>query len=370
MKTIPCVSGFYFVELKYFTSLTELPYSASPANYMIVRKPRSMQSENLYPEDCYFEAYGEKFPILAIGKSPNGIGCMLEGGFDLKSFPTITNGLCELKDFDRNHPQEWADENLIVLYRITAASDCRYNYYQLCDKYSAICGLYDGTYNVDRVKSMTNKTSNTSIDHNYASNITYSYGQEHYTTNRKTTLGKIVEENQSDCRSMGTTILYCYENYFIFSGRASRYEYWTFAIFWGIIGVLANIFIGILENSPSIGSGINILWGLLLLVNIFNIIPSWAVSWRRMHDIGKSGWFSLLPTVIVIIWAITLVIYMKTDNDGWTILTPNRIEYNYGKITEFLVFLFSGPIISLVIYIYFFTKRGDATTNRYGAPTI
>lgn len=191
---------------------------------------------------------------------------------------------------------------------------------------------------------------------------------------KKQILDHIVEENQSDCRSIGATLIYCYENYFNFSARASRYEYWTFTIFWGIIGVLANLIISVLEKSPSIGSGINILWALMLLINIFNIIPSWAVCWRRMHDIGKSGWLSLLPTGIIIIWAFILLIYMKTDNDDWTIFTHNSIEYNYGKITDFLVLLLSGPIISLVIYIYLLSgemqQRIDTELQPYNVKSL
>ena len=80
------------------------------------------------------------------------------------------------------------------------------------------------------------------------------------------------------------------KKYAVFSGRARRKEYWTFALFNSIIGFVLGFIEGILGiNSGSDGG---------ILTNIFYLailIPSIAVGVRRIHDVGKSGWFLLIP---------------------------------------------------------------------------
>jgi uncharacterized membrane protein YhaH (DUF805 family) len=90
------------------------------------------------------------------------------------------------------------------------------------------------------------------------------------------------------------------KNYAGFSGRARRKEYWMFALlnFLFFIGIIAIEF-GILKLNlgfstiiPMEGGGQGVLNALYFLVMI---IPNLAVGVRRMHDVGKSGWFLLIP---------------------------------------------------------------------------
>ncbi|MDD2720691.1 MAG: DUF805 domain-containing protein [Gallionella sp.] len=77
------------------------------------------------------------------------------------------------------------------------------------------------------------------------------------------------------------------KKYAVFEGRARRTEYWMFFLFNFIIGVA----LAILELA---------LGGHDLLVNVYQaavLVPSIAVAVRRMHDIGRSGWWILLPIV-------------------------------------------------------------------------
>ena len=74
------------------------------------------------------------------------------------------------------------------------------------------------------------------------------------------------------------------QNYATFSGRARRSEYWYFVLVNVIISVVFG-FVGGLIQVPQ-------------LANIYTLavlIPSIAVGVRRMHDVGKSGWFLLIP---------------------------------------------------------------------------
>lgn len=74
------------------------------------------------------------------------------------------------------------------------------------------------------------------------------------------------------------------QNYVNFKGRARRAEYWYFFLFNVIVSSIVG-FIGGLIN-----------FGLLSTLYSFAVLlPSIAVGVRRMHDVGKSGWFILIP---------------------------------------------------------------------------
>jgi uncharacterized membrane protein YhaH (DUF805 family) len=74
------------------------------------------------------------------------------------------------------------------------------------------------------------------------------------------------------------------QNYATFKGRASRSEYWYFVLF----NVIFSIVLGFV-------SGIVDLPILYTIYSLALLIPSIAVAVRRMHDVGKSGWFVLIP---------------------------------------------------------------------------
>ncbi len=92
------------------------------------------------------------------------------------------------------------------------------------------------------------------------------------------------------------------KKYAVFSGRARRKEFWMFFLFNLIITFLLG-FIEVLVGGPGI---VGTLYGLALL------IPSIAVSVRRLHDISHSGWW-LLIGLIPLIGAIVLLVFMVQD---------------------------------------------------------
>jgi uncharacterized membrane protein YhaH (DUF805 family) len=78
----------------------------------------------------------------------------------------------------------------------------------------------------------------------------------------------------------------CLRKYATFGGRASRSEYWWFFLFGLLVGAAASLF------SERLNA----------LVSLFLLLPSTAVGARRLHDIGRSGWWLLLWLVPVIGW--------------------------------------------------------------------
>jgi len=83
-----------------------------------------------------------------------------------------------------------------------------------------------------------------------------------------------------------------FKKYATFSGRARRAEYWYFVLFNMIFAIIAMVLDNVLGIS-SRATGYGPLYGLYALVSL---LPSLAVAVRRMHDVGKSGWFILIPS--------------------------------------------------------------------------
>ena len=85
------------------------------------------------------------------------------------------------------------------------------------------------------------------------------------------------------------------QNYCNFSGRSSRSEYWWFWLF----GILGSFIITCIFGRGTAGPIVSGVFGLAIL------LPSLGVAVRRMHDIGRSGWWfliNLIPIVGQVIW--------------------------------------------------------------------
>jgi uncharacterized membrane protein YhaH (DUF805 family) len=110
--------------------------------------------------------------------------------------------------------------------------------------------------------------------------------------------------------------------YAVFTGRARRKEYWYFALFYLIAMIVCDILdtmLGTMQESTGIGY-----IGVLLFLVAF--LPSLAVGVRRLHDIGKSGWW-LLIGIIPLVGVIVLLVFAVQDSQpGTNAYGPNPKE--------------------------------------------
>ena len=106
--------------------------------------------------------------------------------------------------------------------------------------------------------------------------------------------------------------------YFNFKGRSRRKEYWMYTLF-NIIFLLTaiildNYLIGLtIEGDFSIGF-------LTFSYYFFVLIPTMALTVRRLHDIGKSGWFYLIafiPYIGGLILILLMCIKGEVDSNKW-----------------------------------------------------
>jgi len=97
----------------------------------------------------------------------------------------------------------------------------------------------------------------------------------------------------------------CFNNYATFSGRARRSEYWWFALFAVIVGVVLE---GLLAatKSPIFGILFAVFW-------LAIIIPTLAVTVRRLHDTGRSGWWYFI-ILVPFIGGLVLFVFTLMDS--------------------------------------------------------
>ena len=116
----------------------------------------------------------------------------------------------------------------------------------------------------------------------------------------------------------GQAITSCMGKYATFSGRASRSEFWWFYLFtvgvsWGSLLVGGAMF----STEPELAEIPS------YIVSLVFLLPVLAAGCRRLHDIGRSGWWQLL--ILTGIGVILLVI--------WWAQSSKQEAYKYGPLS-------------------------------------
>ena len=135
---------------------------------------------------------------------------------------------------------------------------------------------------------------------------------------------------------IATSIKTCFQKYAVFSGRASRSEFWWFYLVFIIIQVVLTF---LTLNYFIYGIAASIISYILNLVLSLSVL---SLSVRRLHDVGLSGWWY------------------------WIFLAPLVIDKNVntsGKSTYLVLFGF------MYLYKILITK-GEELTNPYGADPL
>lgn len=103
----------------------------------------------------------------------------------------------------------------------------------------------------------------------------------------------------------------CINKYVTFTGRATRSEYWYWTLAMMLVGLVVGIFNIVMVKTIGINSSI-----LPLLINLFLLLPGLAVTVRRLHDTGRSGWFILVNLIPLIGWLIFLYFTVQDSQRG------------------------------------------------------
>jgi uncharacterized membrane protein YhaH (DUF805 family) len=148
-----------------------------------------------------------------------------------------------------------------------------------------------------------------------------------------------------------------------FSGRSRRKEYWMFVLFTIIVSAVASIIdyalgFGRLETTRSAAGmtaafrnngPVSAILGLALL------LPSIAVSVRRLHDIDRTGWWVLAPLGLLVIGFIVIATAAIAPNSGFAIA---------GAVLGMILMV--GVLIVGIVLLVFACLDGTPGTNRFG----
>ena len=150
--------------------------------------------------------------------------------------------------------------------------------------------------------------------------------------------------------------------YIQYHGRARRREYWMFCLFYLIFEVIFIVFFAM--DLETLGNYLSTIFSAAILA------PSVCLDIRRLHDIGKSGWWLLIFYGIKSCGLLIL---------GWGIgkvsvaffLPPDLIDSTElaGIVAEGVPFIFIGTVILLagvIISLFFFCRDSQPGENQYG----
>jgi uncharacterized membrane protein YhaH (DUF805 family) len=112
------------------------------------------------------------------------------------------------------------------------------------------------------------------------------------------------------------------KKYAVFSGRARRTEFWTFTL----VNIAVATLLAFVDNSSvalTVSTGVTAAYGVGILSSLYSLavlVPHLAVTVRRLHDTGRSGWWWLIG-LVPIIGAVVLLIFAAQDSQ------PGSNEY-------------------------------------------
>jgi uncharacterized membrane protein YhaH (DUF805 family) len=122
-----------------------------------------------------------------------------------------------------------------------------------------------------------------------------------YCERRSIGTGPVVDKGS--VMSFADAVRSCLSQYATFSGRARRSEFWWFGLFELVVVVVASLLDQIFG-----GTGF-----LALIVLLALIVPSLAVTWRRLHDTGRSGgWYFI--TFVPLVGSLVLLVFCLMDS--------------------------------------------------------
>lgn len=107
------------------------------------------------------------------------------------------------------------------------------------------------------------------------------------------------------------------KKYAVFEGRARRSEYWYFLLF----NLIASIIIGVIGGMLDFKQ-------LASIYSLAVLVPSIAVTVRRLHDTNHSGLWFLIGLIPIIGWIVLLILTIRDGDAG-----PNRYGPNPKGIT-------------------------------------
>ncbi len=158
--------------------------------------------------------------------------------------------------------------------------------------------------------------------------------------------------------------IYCFKNYAKFSGRARRSEFWYFQLFNFVISSALNVVSQSLWYATDSYAFLSISYIYSLAV----AIPALAVTVRRLHDTGRSGWWLLayyLPIVLTVVLFVIFFVQLLSEFSFYKLDSIRAEDLPWTTVGGVLLSLLLSLIFGILILVWLCTDS-QLGTNKYG----
>lgn len=159
-----------------------------------------------------------------------------------------------------------------------------------------------------------------------------------------------------------------FRKYVRFGGRATRPEFW----WWMLFIVIASIVLGIIDRIIGRAIGAEDFTLLGSLFGLATLLPSLAVASRRLHDIGKSGWWQLLWYAIWMLAWVIVGVFVFALALSFAIAGDLDVFARGDSVATTLVVILAviaGAVVMLGVIVWaiiWLARQGEPGENRYG----
>ncbi len=166
-----------------------------------------------------------------------------------------------------------------------------------------------------------------------------------------------------------------FRKYAVFGGRATRAEYWWWALFIAIASAILSVVDNIIDALGGYGP-----FGTLF--SLATLLPGLAVTARRLHDIGKNGWWQLswyaIPAIawlaagIMFLIAVVVTYSVPKASGGRSFDADDVPWESVGEAFAFLpaaITFIAALLITLAVIVWaiiWMARQGEAGQNRFG----
>lgn len=151
--------------------------------------------------------------------------------------------------------------------------------------------------------------------------------------------------------SLFTSVKSGFRRSFSFQSRSTRDEFWQ----WIIFSVISVVFSWLIEN-VAFSDMIGVTWMLIAIL----LLPTSALFTRRLHDIGKPGWWQIPMGTIGIIGLGLLSL-------GWLGFVFGILMFHFTIFLLLISFVgFSLTSLSVLWSLFWLAREGDFGPNEYG----
>lgn len=160
----------------------------------------------------------------------------------------------------------------------------------------------------------------------------------------------------------------CLSKSIVFKGRARRSEYWWWVLFSCIVSMAMSIGDKLIPDTNMLLVALYVLFA--VGVGIYLGIANMAVTTRRLHDIGRSGWWygaSLLYNVAFTIWIMIRIFGVAAGMDANSFANTDAMGDALLKdmLGEIIIGFIPYVIYSIVLLVWY-CKDSQPGTNKYG----